>query len=140
MMVSDSMERVSKVMGKLKFPDDTVSPEHLACAAWPSAVGKRIAVHARAVRLVRAHLVVEVGDAVWQHQLFALRHQIQRKLDQELGTGIVEEIEFRVVPARRGPDRALEVAAAPALADEADQIGDPFMRRIYKAARKKESA
>ena len=140
MMFSYSMERASKVMGKLRFPDDTVSPEHLACAAWPSAVGKRIAVHARAVRLVRAHLVVEVGDAVWQHQLFSLRHQIQRKLDQELGAGIVQEIEFRVVPARREPERALKAAAVPGVMDEADRIGDPFMRRIYKAARKKESA
>jgi hypothetical protein len=140
MMISNRMERVSKVMGKLKFPDDTVSREQLACAAWPSAVGKRIAVHARAVRLVRSHLIVEVGDAVWQRQLFALRHQIQRKLDQELGAGVVEEIEFRVVPPRREPERALAAAATSVFTDEADRIGDPFMRRMYKAARKKESA
>ena len=58
------MQRLSNVMGKMKFPDDTVSLEQVACAAWPAAVGRRIASHARAVKLVRSHLVVEVEDAV----------------------------------------------------------------------------
>ncbi len=127
-------------MGKVKFPDDTVSREQVACAAWASSVGRRIAAHARAVRLVRSHLIVEVEDQVWQRQLFALRHQICRKLEQNLGAGLVEEIEFKVVPARRGPERARELTAAAGSVDEADRIGDPVLRKIYKASRKRKSA
>jgi|SRR5579862_3859017 len=134
------MQRLSKFMGKMKFPDDTVSVEQVACAAWPAAVGRRIALKARAVKLVRTHLVVEVEDAVWKYQLFALRHQIRRKLDENIGAGIVEDIEFRVVPARREPERARTMTTAPARVDDAEAIADPVLRRIYKAARGKKSA
>ncbi len=134
------MQRLSNVMGKMKFPGDTVSTEQVACAAWPAAVGRRIAGKARAVKLVRSHLVVEVDDAVWQRQLFALRHQIRRKMDENIGAGIVEDIEFRVVTARREPERARTLAAAPAQSDDAEAIADPLLRRIYKAARGKKSA
>jgi predicted nucleic acid-binding Zn ribbon protein len=134
------MQRLSNVMGKMKFPDDTVSLEQVACAAWPAAVGRRIAGHARAVKLVRSHLVVEVEDAVWQRQLFALRHQIRRKLEQNVGAGIVEDLEFRVVPARREPERARTITTPSAQIDDAEGIADPVLRRIYKAARGKKSA
>jgi predicted nucleic acid-binding Zn ribbon protein len=135
-----SMQRLSNVMGKMKFPGDTVSVEQVACAAWPVAVGRRIAAKARAVKLVRSHLVVEVDDAVWKHQLFALRHQILHKMNQNIGAGIVEDIEFRVVPARREPERARSIATAAAQTDDAEAIADPVLRRIYKAARGKKSA
>ena|SRR5258708_3205598 len=134
------MQRLSHVMGKVKFPDDTVSREQVACAAWANSVGKRIAAKARAVRLVRTHLIVEVEDHIWQRQLFALRHQILRKLEQNLGVGLIEEIEFKVVPARRGPERALSLTAAAGGADEADGISDPVLRKIYKASRKRKTA
>ena len=48
----------------------------------------------------------------------------------------MDDIEFRIVPRRREPQRATE--AAPALfADESAAIADPVMRSIYRAARKK---
>jgi predicted nucleic acid-binding Zn ribbon protein len=134
------MQRLSNVMGKMKFPGETVSVEQVACAAWPAAVGRRIACHARAVKLVRSHLIVEVEDAVWQRQLFALRHQIRRKMDQNIGAGIVEDIEFRVVPARREPERARQISSSPVEIDDAAGIADPVLRRIYKASRGKKSA
>jgi hypothetical protein len=70
--------------------------------------------------------------------LFALRHQIRRKLDQNVGAGVVEDIEFRVVPARREPERARTVTPVPV--DDAAGIADPLLRRIYKADRGKKSA
>ncbi len=50
--------------------------------------------------------MVEVGDAVWQRQLATLRHFLLRNLAQELGEGLVTEIDFRPMPARRQPQRA----------------------------------
>ena len=131
------MERASKVFGKLKLPEGTVSPEALACAAWAGAVGRKIALHTRAARMVRSRLIVEVEDAVWQRQLFALREQVRRKIEESIGPGVVEEFEFRVTPPRFGPQRAQHAAAQ---IDEADAIADPVLRNIYKAARKKETA
>lgn len=130
------MERASRVFGSLKFPRDTISAEELTCAAWPVAVGKKIGAHTHAAKMVRSTLIVEVEDAVWQRQLFGLRSHILAKLEESIGRGIVEEIEFRVVPLRRGPHRA-ECSGPKQAEDEASAISDPVLRSIYKAARRR---
>ena len=79
------MERASKLIRGLGLPGDVITPEELACAAWPEAVGKKIAGHTRAAKLVRTRLVVEVEDQTWQRQLFALTPHILRNLDANLG-------------------------------------------------------
>jgi hypothetical protein len=133
------MERASKLIRGLRLPGDTISLEELACAAWPAAVGKKVANHTRATRLVRNRLVVEVGDQVWQRQLFALTGFILRNLEKHLGSGLVGDLEFRVVPRRREPERAVQ--AIPGLfVDDASGIEDPVLRSIYRAARKRELA
>jgi hypothetical protein len=133
------MERASKLIRGLGLPGDTLTTEELACAAWPEAVGKRIASHTRAARLVRTKLVVEVEDHIWQRQLFALSRQILRNLLKGIGQGIVEDLEFKVVPRRREPARATVPVPTPLL-DEADGIADPVLRDIYRVARKKARA
>lgn len=135
------MERASKFIRMLRLPGDTLNLEELACAAWPVAVGKRIAMHTRAAKLVRTRLVVEVEDATWRRQLFALSGQILRNLEKSIGPGAIDDLEFRVVPRRREPQREVR-GAAPLLghADEADAIADPVMRGIYRASRKKAGA
>jgi Dna[CI] antecedent, DciA len=129
------MEPASRLMGKLNFPADSVSSEALICAAWSAAVGKRIALHARAERVVRTKLIVGVDDAVWQKQLFTMSRMILAKLGDSIGNGIIDELEFRVAPAKRGPQRAEAVST-----DEADRIEDPSLRRIYITSRKRELA
>ena len=131
-----NMERASKLIRGLRLPGGTLSGEELACAVWPQAVGEKIAAHTRAARMVRTRLVVEVEDVTWQRQLNALSRRIVWNLEQTLGKGLVEDLEFRVVPRRREPQRA--AAAVPALfADDSDAIADPVMRSIYRASRKK---
>ena len=130
------MERASKLIRGLRLPGDTISPEELACAAWPAAVGKKIAAHTRATRLVRDRLVVEVEDQTWQRQLFTLSGFILRNLEKHLGSGLVGDLEFRMVPLRREPQRAVQ--PMPGLfADEANSIEDPVLRSIYRASRKR---
>ncbi len=85
--------------------------------------------------MVRTRLIVEVEDQVWQRQLFALTSHILRNLDKSLGPGLVEDLEFRIVPRRREPQRAH--LPIPALFDEADGIADPVLRGIYRASRTK---
>ena len=50
------MERASKFIRGLGLPGDTLTADELACAAWPVAVGKRVATHTRAAKLVRKKL------------------------------------------------------------------------------------
>jgi hypothetical protein len=134
-----NMERASKVIGGLRLPGGTLSGEELACAVWPQAVGRKIAAHTRAARMVRTRLVVEVEDATWQRQLNSLSRHIVGNLEQTLGKGLVEEIEFRVVPRRREPQRATDAAPVRSGDDSAD-IADAVLRSIYRAARNKAMA
>jgi predicted nucleic acid-binding Zn ribbon protein len=141
------MQRASQILGKFsaaprksKGADPLLDPEELACAAWPRAAGKKITQHTRAAKLVRGRLVVEVEDAIWQRNLFSLSRHILSNLEKALGPGIVSDLEFRILPRRREPQRA-EWSTQPAgEADESDLIGDPGMRRLYRAARQKELA
>jgi predicted nucleic acid-binding Zn ribbon protein len=130
------MERASKLIRGLRLPNDTFNAEELARAAWASAVGARIATHTRAAKLVRERLVVEVEDRVWQRQLFALTPHILNNMAKLLGNGAVEDLEFRIVPRRREPQRA-DAAMQERPLDEADAISDPVLRGLYKASRAK---
>lgn len=133
------MERASRLLRRLPLPADSICTEELAARAWPLAVGRKVAAHSRAVRMVRTRLVVEVEDRIWQRQLFTLTPQILANLEKTLGRGVVEDIEFKVMPRKREPQRAAAITAQP-LFDEADAIPDPMLRTIYKAARKKARA
>lgn len=132
-----TMERASKLIRGLRLPSDTISAEELACSAWAEAVGKKIASHTRAVRLVRTRLVVEVEDKTWQRQLWALAPFIVSNLQKHLGAGLVDDLEFRAVPRRREPQRAFEAFRTRPELDEADGIADPVMRSLFKASRKR---
>jgi len=133
------MERASKLIRSLRLSGDVITPEQLCCAAWPEAVGIKIARHTRPAKLVRTRLVVEVEDNTWQRQLFALTPHILNNLEKTLGRGLVEDLEFRIVPRRR--DAVIARQAVPALLpDDADSIADPVMRDLYKLSRKKAQA
>lgn len=108
-------------------------------AAWPEVIGKRLAARAVAIALVRDKLVVEVEDAIWQKQLFFMRHQIVDKARKVIGDGIVNEVEFRVAVRRRPPQVALTAAPADRILN-ADSIEDPVLRILYNQAKKKASA
>jgi hypothetical protein len=82
-------------------------------------------------------LVVEVEDAAWQQNLFFLSRHIVGNLERAVGPGLVDEVEFRIVPRRKEPHRATR--AMPLFDDEAERIVDPVLRDIYKAARRKET-
>src|SRR5260370_15249225 len=131
------MERASRLIGNLNSAAPSISTEQIACTAWARAVGKNIAAHTRAAKLVRKNLVIEVEDAVWQRNLFSLSRHILSNLEKAIGAGMVAELEFRVVPRRREPQRAA-TSASSVHRDDADAITDPVLRNIYKAARKRE--
>jgi predicted nucleic acid-binding Zn ribbon protein len=140
------MERASQLIRRLRLPGETITAEELACSVWADAVGKKIAEHTRAARMVRTRLIVEVEDHIWQRQLFGLSRQILVNLEKQLGPGVVEDLEFRIklrqadvaALARKEPQRAAH--AAPAAGDEAELIADPVLRNLYKASRQRAGA
>lgn len=127
------MERVAKVLRRLPMAG-CVTPEQLAVAAWPAAVGRKIAARTRAMQVVRGKLIVEVEDYVWQSQLWPLRQQILANLESLAGKGIVSALEFRLAVPRRMPQREAEPVRG---GDEADRIADPILSRIYRINRQR---
>ena len=138
------MESAGRLIGQLNRNRRLMTDEELARAAWPLAVGKKIASYTAAVALVRNRLVIEVQDMLWQRQLNALRSQILAKITEVVGKGVVTDLEFRpMIAPRREPQRAetARPGAAPAtIADEAEAIADAGLRRVYRILRKKASA
>lgn len=131
------MERAAKLLGRVRLPAGCLSREELACAAWPQAVGKRIARHTRAVSLAESRLVVEVEDPIWEWQLSSLRKPILSKLQELLGPETVRDVQFRLGVPRRLPQRAEQLRPSQ---DEADRIEDPCLRRVYKSSRRRSLA
>ena len=135
------MERAGRIITGHKSTASCVSPEVMACKVWNAAVGKKIGGHSKAVRLDRGTLIVEVEDAIWQRQLSTLKPHILRKLQELIGPSLVTSLDFRVRIPKRMPERVETHAHKPApLFDEADAIHDPYLRRLYRTARKKASA
>ena len=129
------MERAGKLLAGMRLPGVDLAPEELVRAAWPAAVGRRIAGRARAAALSGHTLVVEVDDEIWQRQLTTLTGQILGRLRQVLGRDWVARIDFRLAARRRLPQRAATVCG-----DEAEAIPDAGLRMSYRASRKKASA
>jgi hypothetical protein len=129
------VERSAKLIAGMRLPGGALPPGELVRAAWPQAVGKRIASRARATGLAGETLIVEVDDEIWQGQLSTLRGQILEKLSQVLGRVIVTQIEFRLSVPRRLPQRA-----STASGDEAERIQDPSLRMAYKSSRRRARA
>lgn len=135
------MVRAGQALGKIKVKAIDLAgirTYHLTPGAWTAAVGKKLGSHTRPAFLDAHKLIVEVADAVWQAQLSSLRGSILARLEKVLGPGVITSLEFRVAPPKRAPQ--LAVPAELASTDEADNIQDPIMRRIYKTARRKASA
>lgn len=99
------MERAARLIKNSKLSRQVLTEDDLARAVWPAAVGKAIAAHTSRIKLVRATLVVEVEDAIWQRQLYTLTAQILDRLRKLTGSDSIQDIEFRIAIPRLQPQR-----------------------------------
>jgi hypothetical protein len=125
------MQRAGSLIRKLKLPAGSDNPENRAKAAWKLAAGPKIERHTLAANLVRGTLIIEVGDIIWQRQLYALRHFLLRNLAEILGEPLVTDLDFRPMLKRRAPQVA--ETARP------DGIADPVMSLLYQQSKKKQA-
>lgn len=137
------MERAGRLIPKLHTARRHFSPDELVLAAWPAAVGRRLAARTRAVAIRDGRLFVDVEDDLWRRNLTALRLQILRNFADLLEGAAPTEVEFRIGIPRRPPQREESFAftlTPPRVPDEADSIADPGLRRIYINSRRKARA
>jgi hypothetical protein len=125
------MQRAGSLIRKLKLPAGSDNPENRARAAWKLAAGPKIERHTLAASLVRGTLIIEVGDMIWQRQLYALRHFLLRNLAEILGEPLVTDLDFRPMLKRRAPQTA--ESARP------DGIADPVMSLLYQQSKKRQA-
>lgn len=89
-----------------------LSPGEIAAAAWPVAVGKRLAERTKVVRFDSGKVTVEVEDELWRKNLMGLKGQILGNLRKLTGLDLVEEIHFQLAVPRRPPVRQEQSPAA----------------------------
>ena len=99
--------------------------------AWKLAAGPKIERYTLAAALVRGTLIIEVGDMIWQRQLFALRHQLLRNLAEILGEPLVTALDFRPMLKRRGPQTAEAIRER--------EVADPVLSLLYQQSKKKQA-
>ena len=133
------MERAARLLRNSKYSRQILSDDDIVRGIWRAAVGRSIARHTRILKVVRSTLVVEVEDAIWQKQLFALSAQIMARVQKLMGSVSIEDVEFRVTVPKRGPQRAGTIYQSEC-ADEAEQILDPVLKKVYRLSRKKATA
>lgn len=132
------MERAARLLAHLKPARRVLRDRDLVEAAWPSAVGRRLAARARVLGMQDGRLTVAVEDVLWQRNLLGLTGQILANLQDLVGPEAPRTIEFVVSPPRRLPQQERAPARAPG--DEADTIADPVLRQVYINSRKRARA
>lgn len=85
--VADTLQRIM-VQALKRLP-----PEQLPAAAWDFSAGKAVAEKTQVLGCEAGTLVVEVPDANWRTQLYAMAPQFLARLNQFIR---IEHIEFRL--------------------------------------------
>ncbi len=136
------MEPAAEILPRLyrKFARQAADQEALLLALWPAAVGERIAARTRPLRMFGQTLIVEAAAQDWRKELARMTGQILRKLNDAAGREMVRDIEFRVATtaAARPVSRASTATGRPS--DEASDIADPQLRRLYRISRARRQA
>jgi predicted nucleic acid-binding Zn ribbon protein len=65
-----------------------------AVISWSEIVGEVISKETKAIKIDNKTLVVKVHKAAWRQQLVFLKDEILKKIDNDLGKGVVEDIRF----------------------------------------------
>lgn len=98
------MERVGRLIARLKSKS-ALGPGELVAAAWPAAVGKRLAVRTRVTAFHQGTVTVEVEDELWQRNLAGLKGQILSNLSRLTGLDLAQDIRFTLAVPKRPPMR-----------------------------------
>jgi predicted nucleic acid-binding Zn ribbon protein len=88
------MEQVSNTLQRIMAQAlKRLPPEQLPQAAWDFAAGRAVAEKTRVIAVEKKTLLVEVPDANWRAQLYAMAPQFLARLKQFIR---VERIEFKL--------------------------------------------
>lgn len=85
--LGDALAQLVKDLGfEKKFEEQQV------VAQWSDVVGEQIAGHTHAASCEGGKLFVEVDSAAWRQELFYMKTDILKRLNQQAGRNIVQDI------------------------------------------------
>lgn len=68
--------------------------EQRAVIEWPDIVGRKVAEHARAVKVDNGRLFVEVDSPVWSQELTLMKQNVLRQINDRIGRKAIDNIHF----------------------------------------------
>jgi predicted nucleic acid-binding Zn ribbon protein len=74
--------------------------EQRAVVEWPEIVGRKVAEHARALKVDSGRLFVEVDSPVWSQDLTLMKRAILRQINDRIGRNAIHNIHFVLGGAR----------------------------------------
>lgn len=139
-MLTDLLMLVPQML--LRASDSDEAREQAVFAAWVVVVGGPIRKVTAPIRLERKTLIVAVPDGTWRTQLKSMRGQALFKLNSLLGSPVVTTIEYVVNPTlivseQEASEEVQFIAPerqVAGLREQADQIPDPEIRRVFLSA------
>ncbi len=69
--------------------------EQMVVTEFDRIMGDAFTKRAKAVKIERGVLFIEVSNSVWRHELFYQKQMIKQRLNEALGETLVKEIIFR---------------------------------------------
>ena len=74
--------------------------EQRAVVEWEDIVGRKVAEHARAMKVDNGRLFVEVDSSVWSQELTMMKRNILRQINDRIGRKAIDNIHFVLGGAR----------------------------------------
>ena len=114
---------------------------------WESAVGSRIASHARPAAFRNGTLTLTVDSAPWMQQLSFMKRELIAKVNEHLGEEMVQDLYMKagkVSPAAADPKkgvlkrRELSDQERSLVARQVEAVADPELRAVFESLIRKD--
>lgn len=78
-----------------RIPHRTKLQRGMVLHVWPEIVGDKIAAVTRNLHFEGNRLVLEVNNSAWRHEIHMKRFSIVKRLNEKVGSKVVQEIVVR---------------------------------------------
>lgn len=78
-----------------RIPHRTKLQRGMVLHVWPEIVGDKIAAVTKNLHFEGNRLVLEVNNSAWRHEIHMKRFSIAKRLNEKVGTKVVQEIVVR---------------------------------------------
>lgn len=94
--MGNDFETIGKIIEKIlkNYGIEKKVKENQVINIWDEIVGRKISSITKPMRVADGKLFVQVCNSSWRSELFLLKPKILKKIQKEIGKGIIQEIIF----------------------------------------------